>query len=661
MEFRVIGPVELWAGGRRRDLGTTKERCVLAVLLLSPRQSVPASSLISRVWDDNPPPKARQSLYSYITRLRHRLADLDGVELGSRQGTYRLDVEDEAVDLHRFALLRDQARAIAESGDGEYALEHYRRAAGLWRAIPLADLRGDWVERTRTNLEEQLLTATFERAELELRHGHHADLVGELTALAERYSYHERAVELLMVALFRSGRQAEALDAYRRIRAVLAQEVGTDPGPNLQRLHQRILRTDPELLRIPGSRFAARRRPDNLPPDERTFTGREEELDRLLAAVPGPAEPPPQAGPAATVLTIDGMPGVGKTALAVHLAHRLAGRFPDGAMFLDLRAHDAGQRPLDPAAALDALLRVAGVPAARIPRTTDERVALWRTRLAGARAVIVLDDATGHDQVRPLLPASAGSLVVVTSRRRLTGLHDSHPLSLDVLPLRDAMRLFTGIAGLGPAADPAGVAAVVGRCGQLPLAVRMAASRLRHRRAWGVADLLARLTSDDRRLEELRVEGREISVVFEISYRALPPALRDAFRTLALHPGPDLTAHAAAALLDRPVHESERVLEELLDRHLITEPTGGRHRFHDLVGDYARGLAAEDSAAVRRRATERLLDFYTEAAERADALLSGRRPPAAGPLRLPRLETEAQAREWLAAEHDCLLGAARHA
>jgi DNA-binding SARP family transcriptional activator/Tfp pilus assembly protein PilF len=668
VEFRVIGPVELWIHGRRRDLGTPKERCVLAVLLLSPRQPVPAETIIRRVWDDDPPAKARQGLQVYMTRLRRRLEDVEGAALISRRGSYLIDVDDESVDLHRFRLLRDQARAISESGDDEYALDHHRQAAELWRAEPLADLSGGWAERTRHNLEQELLAAAFLRIDLELHRGNHADVVRELSELTERHPQHQWPVERLMVALYRCGRQAEALEVYRRTHDLLVAESGTDPGPGMRRIQQQILRGDPELLRVPGTQLSVDRRPHTLPHDARVFVGRDEELRHLMDMVPAAREQAagsPPTGSAVTVIAVDGMPGVGKSMLAVHLAHRLAAHFPDGQMFLSLHAHDARQKPVAPADALDTLLRMIGVPATRVPAALDERAALWRSELAGSRAIIVLDDAAGRDQVEPLLPGSAGCLVIVTSRRRLTGLHDAWALPLEILPVRDAMDLFTAIAGAGRAEPGADVAAVVEQCGRLPLAVSMAASRLRHRRAWDTRDLLARLTSDDRRLDELRDEDREITTVFEDSYRALPAPLRDAFRAFALHPGPDLTAHAAAAALARPVRETERILEDLLDRHLITEPARGRYRFHDLVQDYARRLAREtDPEEERDRTVRRILDYHLAAADHANRLLSPPRPAddvRSAPPGLPAIADEAEATEWFAAEHTCLLNAAAEA
>ncbi|SFP19211.1 DNA-binding transcriptional activator of the SARP family [Actinomadura madurae] len=664
MEFRVIGPVELWINGRRRDLGTPKERCVLAVLLLSPRQPVPAETIIRRVWDDDPPAKARQGLHVYMTRLRRRLEDMEGAALISRQGSYLIDVEDESIDLFLFRRLRDQARAISESGDDEYALDHLRRAAELWRTEPLADLTGGWAERTRRNLEQELLAAAFLRIDLELQRGNHADLVRELYDLTERHPQHEWPVERLMLALYRCGRQAEALEVYRRTHDLFVAESGTDPGPGLKRIQQRILRGDPELLRVPGTQLSVDRRPHTLPHDARVFVGRDDELRQLMEMVPvgrEPAASPP--GSAVTVIALDGMAGAGKSILAVHLAHRLAAHFPDGQMFLSLHAHDARQPPVTPADALDTLLRMIGVPATRVPARLDERAALWRSELAGSRAIIVLDDAAGREQVEPLLPGSAGCLVIVTSRRRLTGLHDAWALPLEIMPVRDATALFTAIAGAGRTEPGTDVAAVVERCGRLPLAVSMAASRLRHRRAWDTRDLLDRLASGDR-LDELRDEDREITTVFDDSYRALPPRQRDAFRAFALHPGPDLTAHSAAAALACPVREAERILEDLLDRHLITEPARGRYRFHDLVHDYARRLAHQtDPEEERRRTVHRILDFHLAAADHANRLMSHHPDgiPTDRPPGLPSPADEAEATEWFAAEHACLLNAAAEA
>jgi tetratricopeptide (TPR) repeat protein len=666
VEFHLLGPVELWADGQRSRLGTAKERCVLAILLLTPGQPVPAETIIDRLWDENPPAKPRQSLYSYVTRLRERLADLGDIELSSQSGRYLLQVNEEAIDWHRFRMLRAQARAMAESGDDDSALELHRAAAQLWRAEPLADLTGGWVSRIRKGMEEELQAATLERIEIELRLGHHADLVGELTDLFARFPWVERFAEQLMVALFRCGRQAEALEVYRKAQGRLLDEVGTNAWPGLQKLHQRILRGDPALLYVPKTRQAIARAPNTLPRDIHTFTGRQDVIEHLMGSLPH--RQATAQSRCSLVIAIDGMPGIGKTCLALHLAHRLAEHYPDGQLYVNLHAHDQGQEPTDPATVLDAQLRVMGVPSGGIPQTLDERISLWRSQLAHRRMLIVLDDAAGGEQILPLLPGSPDCLVIITSRRTLTGLDDVRSHSLDVLPAADAAELFKSVVGPGRPLDEHGVAEVAERCGYLPLALQLAGSRLRHRRTWKVADLLARLAQDRPRLEELQVEGREITAIFEMSYRGLSPRQQRAFRLCSLHPGLDFTVHTAAAILDCSVGEAERTLDSLLDRHLINEQIRGRYRYHDLLHEYAQWHAhSEDTDSDRGVAVHRVLDHYLYTADQVDKRLYPHRrrrdmeivhaasdPP-------PAVATEQQAQSWLAAEHDNLLGVVNYA
>jgi tetratricopeptide (TPR) repeat protein/DNA-binding SARP family transcriptional activator len=668
VEFRLLGPIELWVAGRRCKLGTTKERCVLASLLLTPGRPVPAETLIDRLWDQNLPAKPHQSLYTYVTRLRKRLADIDDVDLPSRSGGYLLQINDDAIDLHRFRTLRAQARAIADSGDTESALELHGAATRLWRGEPLADLSGAWVARVRKSMEDELLAATFERVEIELSLGRHADLVGELSDLLARFPWVEKLAEQLMVALFRCGRQAEALAVFRRASGRIVKELGTDAWPGLQRLHQRILRGDPSLLHVPPTQKETVRSPNTLPRDIRTFTARHSEIEKLLLALPHhQAATTQDAVPTATVLAIDGMPGVGKTALAIHLAHRLADDYPDGQLFVDLHAHDPGQRPAEPATALDTLLRTLGITPARIPRTLDDRSALWRTQLAHLRALIVFDDAAGRDQILPLLPGSSRSLIIITSRRSLSGLEDIHSLSLDVLPPDEAALLLSNIVGPDRRLDDHDVDEVVRHCGHLPLAIQIAGSRLRYRPSWNGADLLARLTLDNHRLEELRTENRAITTVFEMSYRGLSPRQQRAFRLCSLHPGPDFTAHGTAAIMRLKATEAERILEDLLDRHLIYEPIRGRYRYHDLLHEYAlQCTSTEDAPTERRAAIDQLLDYYLSIADKADRLLYPHRRRidvtiSHSPPYTPLVHTESRAREWLATEHGNLLSVARHA
>ncbi|TDB92858.1 tetratricopeptide repeat protein [Actinomadura sp. 7K534] len=654
MEFRLLGPLELWSDGQRLHLGWAKERCVLAALLMTPGRPVTSEMLIDRVWGTEAPDRAKDLLYPHITRLRRNLAALgEEVRLERSSGAYVLDVDPATIDYHRFRTLCDQARAIAASGHPDEAVRLFGDALRLWRGEPLRGVTGEWAAWRRRDIQEELLGAALDRARLELDLGEHAKLVTELNELLDRFPGNEKTVELLMRALHRGGRSAEALRVYERARQRLAAELGASPNPGLRELHRQILSGEPGPAASPGRARAFP--PSDLPGDLHTFTGREAELDRL-AEMAGEG-----GGTAVTVLAVDGMPGVGKTTLAIRLAHRLAPRYPDGQMFLDLFAHDREREPLDPAAALGRLLRASGVDGDRIPADLDGRAALWRTELAGRRVLLVLDNALGHDQVRPLLPGSPGCLVLITSRRRLVGLDAARTLSLDVLAPDDAALLLTRSAGLAPDADPESVRTVARLCGRLPLAVQLIGNRLRHRTSWTVADLADRLGGLRSRLTEFRAGNRRVSAAFELSYLGLDERQRLAFRLLGLHPGADLTARDAAALLDTAPADAESLLDDLHDHHLIAEPRRGRYRYHDLIREYARHLVADlDPAPVREAAVDRLLDHYLAAAAHADRLLFPyrSRPDATAPA---FFGDAGAARAWIREELDNVLRVARHA
>lgn len=659
MEFRILGPVEFWSREQRHDLGWARERHVLAILLMTPGKPVSVDSLIHKVWDNTPPARARDRLYSHIARLRGRLHGIDeGVRLRHGSGAYFLETDPENIDYHRFRTLRSQARAVTESGDTNHAFRLYREANQLWRGEPLAGLYGSWAVRTRQKLEGELLGSTIDRIELELLLGRPTDLVSELYELINRFQFDEKLVELLMLALYRSGRQTEALNTYRQVRRRLVDDLGTEPGPGLQAVHQRILQGDSTLLPQPRPGVQRDAPPNNLPRDIYTFTGRIPELSRLTG------ERTRKDG--VTVLAIDGMAGVGKTALAVHLAHRLADDYPDGLLYLNLHGHDAQHEAMDPATALDRLLRVLGAPAPGIPSSLDERATVWRTELARRRVLIVLDDATGHDQIRHLLPGVPGCLVVVTSRRRLAGLDDIQSLSLDVLSPEDGATLLGRVIGPQRALQADDVASVVQLCGYLPLAIQLVGNRLRHRPAWSAADLAMLLGRADRRLAEIRAGNREITVAFELSFHGLDEGQRRAFRRLGLHPGADLTPECASALLGCGRANAEKLLDDLLDHHLIAEPRRGRYRFHDLIGEYARLLSDQEPETQRTETLRRVLDYYLSIADTADRLLYPHRTrsPVEGfrPPRLhPGIDTAEQALAWLDAELDNLLLVVRHA
>jgi DNA-binding SARP family transcriptional activator/Tfp pilus assembly protein PilF len=663
VEFRLFGSLE-WSGeGQAYEFGSLKERCVLAILLLTPGQPVAIETLIDRVWDDQPPPEARKSVYSYIARLRSRLHRKFGdgsARLISKPGAYVLDVDPDRVDLHRSRRLYAQARAISDSGDAEDALRLLREAENLWRGPALAELSGNWVETFRVGLENEYRAIVGSRIALELQAGRHAEIVGELYGLTGRYPSDESFVEHLMIALYRCGRQSDALEAYHQCSHRLVGELGTEPGPSLRRTYERILRGDPGLIVPSGHRTPGAPLADNLPRDTPDFVGRQAELGRLYAGL----RPAPTA---VTVQALDGMAGVGKSALAIHAAHRLAGRFPDGRLYLNLGAHDPNRPPVDPMEGLETLLHLIGEQPERIPGTVEERAALWRARLADRRAIVILDNCADADQVRPFLPGAPGCLVLITSRRRLTGLTGVRPISLDALTSNEAALLFRRIVGEDRRLDVRDVDEVVRLCGYLPLAITMMANKLRHRPARDVGDLVAKLSGVRGRLAEIRAGDRDLVTAFELSYRELPPERRRAFRRLGLHIGTDLTAHTAAALIGCGLADAERVLEELIDHHLIEEPIAGRVRFHDLLRDYARERAqAEEPEGEIRRAVHRQLDTYLLAAHRADRCLYplGRRAEPRifhSPPDLPAVDDPRHATAWLRAERHNLLACVRYA
>ncbi|MFD0884407.1 tetratricopeptide repeat protein [Streptosporangium algeriense] len=669
MEFRILGPVELWSSGQRHDLGQAKARLVLAILLMTPGRPVTVESLVHKVWGDDAPPKARDSLYSHVARLRSFLNGT--VHLRRNAGAYLLEVDPENVDYHRFLRLRAQAR---ESETTEQALRLYREADALHRGEALTGLTGSWAEQTREKIEGEVLDSRIERIELEIQHGLKSDDSAELVELVDKFPFREKLVELHMRKLCHEGRPAEALNAYARARQKLVNELGTEPGPALQELHLRILKGDPTLSPAPrplpgsapgavfGSAVGKDSSPNTLPRDKQTFTGRTAELDLLIGAQ--------VRRDTVTVLAIDGMAGVGKTALAVHLAHRLTNDYPDGQLYLDLHGHDAQNDAMDPATALDRLLRGLGIPGELVPHGLDERAAMWRAKLAHRKVLILLDNAAGHDQIGDLLPGTPGSLVVITSRRRLAGLDDVRPLSLDVLPPEDGATLLRRVAGVQRILHEEEVASVVRLCGHLPLAIQLVGSRLRYRPAWSVADIAERLNGQ-RRLLEIRAGSREITAAFELSFQTLGERSQREFWRLGLHPGADLTPESASALLDAGRTETEEILDDLLDHHLIEEPRKGRYRFHDLIREYALLLAEREPEESRTEVLGRAFDHYLLTADAADRLLYPYR--ARDPIEVPsppsqvvEFDSADQASTWLEAELDNLVlivhhGWAKHA
>lgn len=626
MEFRLLGEIEARLNDEPVDLGPARQRCVLAVLLIEANIPVQVDQLVYRVWGERVPNRVRESLYSYVSRLRQALP---GVTIIRRSSGYVLEVDPDTIDLHRFRLLLARARDTSDARLLEEAL-------GLWRGEAFGGIDTPWLAEQRESLDQERLAAQLDRNDLDLSQG--TERVAELSALAARYPLDERLAGQLMLALYRSGRQPAALAVYDETRRRLAGQLGLEPSPELRHLRQQILTNSPG----PTARF-------DLPRDVNQFTGRTSEQRYLLRAVDTPG----------AIAAIDGMAGIGKTALAVRLAHQLAPRYPDGQLFLDLHAYTPGSTPLAPAAALDKLLRAVGVSGGAIPDDVDERAALWRDRLVGQRMLIVLDNAADTVQVRPLLPGTSDCLVLVTSRQRLSGLDGARVLSLDMLAPRESAELFGRVVGESRVADEQdAVHDVLQLCGYLPLAIRLAAARLQHRPTWTVAHLAGRLR-DQRQLDELQAEDRSVAAAFSLSYDHLDDPHQRMFRLLGVVPGPDFDVHAAAVLGDFDPAEADRLLEGLLDVHLLQQPSEGRYAMHDLLRAYACQIEDPD----QHKALDRLLGYYLHAASLAMDLIAPlerhrRTPVPASSRPIPPLSSYDEALSWLDSERVNLLAAA---
>ncbi|MFI7702144.1 tetratricopeptide repeat protein [Nonomuraea sp. NPDC049480] len=659
VRFAVLGPVQVTADGRELTGLAPRHRAVLAYLLLHAGTVLNADQLIDAVWGVTPPDTARAQIQAAVTAIRRVLREAGAARLlATRAGGYTIDPP--WLDTQEFA---GQMAAVQADDDPDAAVRRIRDALALWRGQPLADVNADYVESARSRLEQRRLSAIERLADIELSAGRHEELIDELSAHVAAYPLRERLSGQLMLALHRAGRQADALSVARAFRESLVEQQGLDPGRAFVALEQAILRDDPDLQIRPSAdrRDEAApgepaRRANFLPYDVPDFAGRITELERIAGHRPD-----------VPILAIDGMAGIGKTALVVHAAHRLADRYPDGQLFVDLQAHTAGHEPVEAGAALETLLRQLGVPAERVPASLTARAALWRAELAGRKTVIVLDNATDTAHVRPLLPGASASLVLITSRRRLIDLDGAHALSMDVLMAKDGVELFTSIVGERAKAEPAAVLDVLQLCGFLPLAVRIAAARLRHRPRWTVGYLADRLRDERRRLAELSTSDRGVAAAFTLSYVHLEAERQRMFRLLGVHPGRDIDAYAAAALAGVPVDEAETLLEDLLDAHVLVQHEPGRYTFHDLLREHARATAsAEETSDTRHDALTRLLDHYRSTAVAAIGVLYPfgklRRPA------IPETEVEtvpfrddAEATAWLDAERVNLVAAAAHA
>ncbi|WP_234361972.1 BTAD domain-containing putative transcriptional regulator [Plantactinospora sp. BB1] len=609
-------------------LGTPKQQAVLALLAIRPGRLVTVEELIDELWPEAAPASAVANTRGYAAGLRRIFDRVDSTRgLLARCGPgYQFRAEPDDVDLLGFEAECERAGGAVAAGNLSDADDLFCRAEQRWRGPMLSGVPlGPVLSTRRTSAIEQRLGLVEQWAELCLATGRPRQAITMLREHLRANPLREHGHALLIRAHYQDADVPAALNAFATARALLIDQLGIGPGEELERLHKAVLNRDlPTVLReetrssvpvrgadptvISHARRAGRapEAPTSwLPRPLADFTGRTDTVLRLMATVE-------RAEPATSVVQmIDGMPGIGKTALAVHVATRLTERYPDAQLFIDLQGHSPA-RPVDPAAALVTLLRQLGVPAGRIPAELEHRIALWRSELAVRRAIVVLDNAGGRDQIEPLLPAAPGTLVLVTSRRRLLAGGGTPPESLAVFGEDDSIELLAQVAGRDRLrAEPEAVAAVVRRCGYLPLAIRLAGARLAHRPGWRVADLAQRLDRGGHALGELFAEDRTVAAVFALSYEPLREPVQRVFRLLGLYPGEHFGAGAVAALADLSLAQARLVLDELVDRHLVEEPRADRFRLHDLLRDYAEQLVAVAlEPAERRVVIHRLLDHY---------------------------------------------------
>ncbi|MGK5440281.1 AfsR/SARP family transcriptional regulator [Micromonospora sp. URMC 105] len=689
MRWSLLGPVQITADGRVLAVDRPQQRAVLALLLLNADRLVSAAHLAAALWADEPPASARTQVQVCVSRIRAVLrAEGGGDLLVSQAGGYRLRVPGSELDLTEFVAAVEQARVEETAGRPAEAARLLRRGLALWRGPALAGAVGAFVETAAAGLEEQRLVAYERLAAVELTLGRCAAVADLLRPLVEDHPLREPLVANRLLALAGCGQQAAALRLYAETRQRLVDELGVEPGAELAEAHLRVLRgqlppvvppdedADPEPDRPAAAERpappAAGARPAQLPADLAVFTGRSavlRELDDLLPGGDG-------TGRAVIISAIAGTAGVGKTSLAVHWAHRIAHRYPDGQLYVNLRGFDLDGRAVPPGEALRGFLEALQVPPQRVPADVAAQAALFRTLLAGRRVLVVLDNARDGEQVRPLLPGSPGSLVVVTSRDRLTGLvvsEGAYPVTLDLLSAQESREVLAARLGAARAgAEPAAVDDLVRRCAGLPLALAIVAARAAGRPDLPLAGLAAELRdthADPLTALETGDAATDVRAVFSWSYRRLDVDAARLFRLLGLHPGPDVTRPALASLTGLPPARIAPLLAELTRANLLTEGRPGRYTMHDLLRAYAAELCRQvDPDAERQAARRRLFDHYLHMSQAADHLLDPYRlarpvtPPPPEPgvtVSVPADHTGAI--DWFTAEHDVLLATVEQA
>jgi DNA-binding SARP family transcriptional activator/tetratricopeptide (TPR) repeat protein len=656
-QFGLLGEIEVRVDGQPVDVGHVRQRCVLAVLLAEANRPVSVDQLVDRVWGDRRPPhRPGSALQTYVSLLRRALSPVEGLSITRQSAGYRLTVAEETVDLHQFRQLVRRAHAVTDDSRPELL----EQALGLWRSDAFASLDTPWLNVMRDTLDNERHAARLDLTDLRLDLGRHADLLASLSDLTAARPLDERLAGQYLLALYRSGRQADALAHYQRLRRMLADELGSDPSAPVQELHQRILTADPTLVTVgrPAERSPV---PRQLPAAPRLFTGRARELDALSAIQRN-------AGTTVVISAIGGCGGVGKTWLALYWAHQHLDRFPDGQLHVNLRGFGPPGERMTAETAVRGLLAALGVDASAMPADLDAQVGLYRSLLADKRMLIVLDNAADSAHVAPLLPGSAGSTVLVTSRRRLTGLVTAHgALSVDLDVLTDAESRELLCRHLGAdrlAAQPREAAELLAYCGGLPLAINIVAARANAHPDFPLSAVVDELRDHSGRLEALATGDIDtnLGTVLSWSHDAVSPRAGTVFELLGLAPGPDIGVPAVASLAGLPPALTRTLLRELEDAFLVGQHAPGRYRMHDLVGLYAAERAHRHPAAYRTAALRRWVDFHVHTAVAAEHLLEPHRPAGepAGPApgcRPQPLADDAAALAWFAQEHQQLLAA----
>ncbi len=701
VEFTLLGPFAIRVGGERCHVGGRNSERLLAALLLQPGRLIPIGRLISSVWDCDTPATADHQIRKAVGQLRSALAAAGGVRIHTDGSGYRVEIPPDTSDLARF----DRAlSALRHRPEDDEAADELRSILHNWVGPALAGMDTPGLRSASQLLDDRRVSTLILIADLDLAAGRYAAAVEILAPAVAEAPLAETLRSRLVLALYRCGQRADAMDVYHHGRRSLREELGLDPGPELSHAYQLILQSDPgttiggapatatppkdepvsqsvppelRLDHVPVSSGVDSDRPadptviSTLPYDLPDFTGRTAEFAALRSLLPAPT-----GAPALTMVSVQGMPGVGKTAFAVHVGHLLRDQFPDGQLFIDLHGLTHGRDPLTPAEGLDRLLRWTGVPGSVIPDDTEERIALWRSRTSEMAFILVLDNVIDSPQAAPLIPGSDRSLVVLTSRMALHGIDGAVLIPLAPPPERDALSLLTAI--LGPdrvAAERPAAEELIRRCGHLPLAIRVAAARLQSRPTWTIAGMVARLRQD-RPTRELTVGGRRVEAAIELSYSAVDVVAQRTFRLLAAVPADSVTPYLAAAISGTDEHTAEQVLEGLLDSRLLESRSPDRYQLHDLMRSFALGLldrgpttigparpdlAEPEAAQAVRGFHDALLAAVKEAAA---ALDPGRRRLAMDfrlTVRVPEFPDPRSAFDWLDAEYENLVAAARSA